>query len=175
VPDDTPTVSSGDDLRTRPGNLHLESALRGGMDKSLSMSYRPRSEGHFHVPDPPPAAALNEGARLMKLICEKTTSYRDSASFRCTTTRPGVSTLDRRNSYPTCSGRYSESLNEGMPNLSVAGYASQHDHPPKPWSIWVRHPPRRWIVAELRATHLFNLPRNSPAQRPHVPRRGKPE
>ena len=30
VPDDTPTIGGGNDLRTRPGNLHLESALRAG-------------------------------------------------------------------------------------------------------------------------------------------------
>ena len=56
VPDDTPTVSGGNDLRTRPGNLHLESALRGGMDKDPQQVLSSQIRGHFHVPDPPPAA-----------------------------------------------------------------------------------------------------------------------
>lgn len=47
MPDDTPTISSGNKLRTRPGNLHLESALRGGMDMTLDKSYLPRSGGTF--------------------------------------------------------------------------------------------------------------------------------
>src|SRR6266511_1913609 len=64
VPDDTPTISGGNDLRTTPGNLHLESALRGEMEKDPQQVLSSQPRGHFHVPDPPPAATLNEGARL---------------------------------------------------------------------------------------------------------------
>jgi hypothetical protein len=60
VPDDTPTVSGGNDLRTRPGNLHLESALRGGMDKTLDKSYRPRSESTFTFPTRRPQPPLTK-------------------------------------------------------------------------------------------------------------------
>jgi hypothetical protein len=60
MPDDTPTIGSGNDLRTRPGNLHLESALRGGMDMTLDKSYLPRSEGTFTFPTRRPQPPLTK-------------------------------------------------------------------------------------------------------------------
>jgi hypothetical protein len=49
---------------------------------------------------------------VFEVFCERTTSYRGSASFRCTTTGPGVSALDHRDGYLTCSDRYSERLTD---------------------------------------------------------------
>ena len=50
MPDDTPRISSATIFGRNLGNLRLESALRGGMDKTLSKSYLPRSEGTFTSP-----------------------------------------------------------------------------------------------------------------------------
>jgi hypothetical protein len=47
---------------------------------------------------------------LLKLIFGRTTSYRGSASFRCTATGSGVSMLDIRPGYLACSSRYPERL-----------------------------------------------------------------
>jgi hypothetical protein len=51
---------------------------------------------------------------------EKSTSYRGSAFFRCTTTGSGLSTPDTSDRYPEHSDRYSEWLSERLPGVVAA-------------------------------------------------------
>jgi hypothetical protein len=53
-----------------------------------------------------------------EVLCEKSTSYRGSALFRCTTTSSGVSTPDNPDRRPAYSHRYSESLSGRMNQFS---------------------------------------------------------
>src|SRR5919199_1273755 len=60
---DPPTAGSSNDLRTRPGSLHLESALRAGSNRPSASPIFPaqRALPSFRPATPQP---LSEGARL---------------------------------------------------------------------------------------------------------------
>lgn len=60
---------------------------------------------------------------LLKLICERTTSYRGSAPFHCTATDSAMSTLDYRDRHQAHSAGHPESLT--VFQVAVASRSSQ--------------------------------------------------